>query len=43
MEKLISPLQMAFVLGRKGIDNAIIAGSHSLFRKEKWEGWINDA
>ena len=43
MEKLISPLQTTFVPGRKGIDNAIIAGSHSLFRKEKWEGWINGA
>ena len=43
MEKLISPLQTTFVPGRKGIDNAIIVGSHSLFRKEKWEGWINGA
>ena len=42
LEKLISPLQTAFVLGRKGVDNAIIVQEliHSI-SKSKWkEGFM---
>ena len=42
LEKLISPLQMAFVPGRKGIDNAIIAQEviHSLGKKKEKVGYM---
>ena len=40
LDKLISPLQKAFVRGKKGIDNVIIAQEiiHSLGKKRKERG-----
>lgn len=40
--KLISPLQMAFVPGRKGIDNVIIAQEiiQTLWKK-KGKSWVH--
>ena len=42
LEKLISPLQAAFVLGRKGIDNAIIVQEivHTLSKKKGKVGYM---
>lgn len=42
LEKLISPLQSAFVPGRKGIDNAIIVQEliHSISRKKGTVGYM---
>ncbi|KAL0000247.1 hypothetical protein SO802_019849 [Lithocarpus litseifolius] len=42
LDKLISPLQVAFVLGRKGIDNAIIAQEviHTLSKKKGRVGFM---
>ena len=43
LDKLISPCQLAFVPGRKGIDNAIIAQEviHSPSKKKgKWVTWL---
>lgn len=42
LEKLVSPLQPAFALGRKGIDNVIIVQEliHSISRKKGFVGYI---
>ena len=42
LEKLISPLQIAFLPGRKGIDNAIIVQEliHSISRKKGKVGYM---
>ena len=42
LEKLISPLQTAFVLGRKGVDNAIIVQEliHSISKSKRKEGFM---
>ena len=42
LDKLISPLQVAFVPGRKGIDNAIIAQEviHSINKKKRKVGYM---
>ena len=42
LDKLISPLQVAFVPGRKGIDNAIIAQEviHSINKKKGKVGYM---
>ena len=42
LDKLISPLQAAFVPGRKGIDNAIIAQEviHSINKKKRKVGYM---
>ena len=42
LEKLVSPLQSAFVPGRKGIDNAIIVQEliHSISRKKGAVGYM---
>jgi len=42
LEKLISPLQTAFVPGRKGIDNAIIVQEliHSISKKKGRVGYM---
>lgn len=42
LEKLVSPLQMAFVLGRKGIDNVVIVQEpiHSISKKMGGIGYI---
>ena len=42
LEKFISPLQTAFVLGRKGIDNAIIVHEivHTLRKKKEKVGYM---
>ena len=42
LEKLVSPLQSAFVPGRKGIDNAIIVQEliHSISRKKGAMGYM---
>ena len=42
MDKLISPVQAAFILGRKGIDNTIIVQEviHSITKKRGEVGYM---